>query len=82
MVVGCGLIGVKIIKELEMNSNLDLTVVDRRDYYENTTGALRAAVNYQFLQQTSMPHHAWCTTRMMMMMEMMASGFLDLNVQA
>ncbi len=57
--MGCGLVGWKIIKGLEEHEELDLVVVDRKEYFENTTGALRCAVDSLYHNRTSMQHFAW-----------------------
>jgi hypothetical protein len=104
VIVGCGLVGFRVVKELEQypecvqdrscwrhvtigylcsahvmtcshtaelhllcvnachpspTSRLDLVVVDRKKYFENTTGALRCAVDSLYHKQTSMPHFEW-----------------------
>ncbi len=57
--MGCGLVGWKIIKGLEEHEELDLVVVDRKEYFENTTGALRCAVDSLYHNRTSMQHFSW-----------------------
>ena len=63
VVIGAGLVGKDVICALQDEAEIDLTVIDRRNYYENNMGAPRAIVKPEFHTSISRPHGEWIKHR-------------------
>jgi NADH dehydrogenase FAD-containing subunit len=60
VVAGAGLIGQTIISLLGAHSSeLDIVVIDPKEYFENSIGSVRALADVSFLDRITKPHSKW-----------------------
>jgi NADH dehydrogenase FAD-containing subunit len=58
-VLGGGLVGHSIVIGLEKSKQVRLTLIDRKEFFENNLGTVRAIVRPEFEPHITVPHRRW-----------------------